>query len=166
MSDAAAPVRAYRLTLRLDADTREDLANALMQMARQIDCDQLSVGVSGGPSSGAVYELLHNPNKTHENYFREVNQYLADSRKQAEIVSHRPKYAVWPGFVNSKTDGQKHMVSCHELMSLYRVDPQDCVLAPPFTDDSYGARISRERIRCMRLIDLYPNPDGQYQLPA
>lgn len=166
MSETAAPVRAYRLTLRLDADTSEDLANALMQMARQIDCDKLSVGVSGGPSSGAIYELLRNPNQTHENYFREVRQYLADSQKQSEIESHGPKYAVWPGFVISATDGQKHMVTGAELMNLYRVDPRQCVVAPPFTDDSYGAWVSRERIRCMRLIDLYPNSHGHYELPA
>lgn len=84
MSEAASPVRAFRLTLRLEADTREDLANALVQMANQIDRDQLSVGVSGGPSSGAIYELLHNPNQTHENYFREVSQYLAAAREKAE----------------------------------------------------------------------------------
>lgn len=82
MDNTAAPVRAFRLTLRLDADTRESLANALMQMARQIDCDQLSVGVSCGPDTGAIYELLHNPAQTHENYFREVSQYLADARKE------------------------------------------------------------------------------------
>lgn len=84
MSEATAPVRAFRLTLRLDADTREGLANALMQMARQIDRDQLSVGVSGGPDTGAIYELLHNPAQTHENYFREVRQYLVEARKKVE----------------------------------------------------------------------------------
>lgn len=81
LSKTAPPVRAFRLTLRLDADTREDMANALMQMASQLDRDQLSVGVSGGPSSGAIYELLHNPNQTHENYFNEVRQYLAERRE-------------------------------------------------------------------------------------
>ena len=44
-------------------------------MALQIDRDQLSVGVYGGTDSGAIYELLHNPNQTHENYFREVREY-------------------------------------------------------------------------------------------
>lgn len=84
MSEVAAPVRAFRLNLRLDADTREDLANAMRQMADQIDCDQLSDGVSGSPSSGAIYELLHNPSQTHENYFREMRQYMAAAREKAE----------------------------------------------------------------------------------
>ena len=83
MSDAVALVRAFKLTLRLDADTRKGLVKALTQMARQIDRDQLSVGVYGGTDSGAIYELLHNPNQTHENYFREVREYLA-AKKKAE----------------------------------------------------------------------------------
>lgn len=84
MSEAPKPSRSFRLTLKLEADTREDLANALNQMAYQIDRDQLSVGVSGGPTSGAIYELLHNPNQTHENYFREVRQYLVAAKEKAE----------------------------------------------------------------------------------
>lgn len=84
MSEIVPPTRAYRLTLKLEADSREDLSNALMQMAGQIDRDQLSVGVSGGPSSGAIYELLHNSNQTHENYFREVHKYLAAVEARAK----------------------------------------------------------------------------------
>jgi hypothetical protein len=76
-----APRRAFHLTLILGADSREELADALRQMASQVDQLKLTVGVSGGPSSGAIYELLSNPEQTHERYFQEVAEYL---RKRKE----------------------------------------------------------------------------------
>lgn len=71
-----APHRAYRLTLKLEADTLDDLGSALMNMSHQVERGELTVGVSGGPSSGAIYELLHDPAQTHELYFAEVRKYL------------------------------------------------------------------------------------------
>lgn len=71
-----APKRAFCLTASVQADTRDDLADALRQMAYQIEREQLTVGISGGPRSGAIYELLTNPDQTHEKYFREVQDYL------------------------------------------------------------------------------------------
>lgn len=71
-----APMRAVRLTLKLEADDRRELACALRNMADQVEREQLTVGVSGGPHSGAIYELLTDPTQTHERYFREVQEYL------------------------------------------------------------------------------------------
>jgi hypothetical protein len=42
----------------------------------EVEREQLTVGVSGGPHSGAIYELLTDPTQTHERYFREVQEYL------------------------------------------------------------------------------------------
>ena len=70
------PMRALRLTLKLEADDRREMAWALRNMADQIEREQLTVGVSGGPHSGAIYELLADPTQTHERYFREVQEYL------------------------------------------------------------------------------------------
>ncbi len=64
------PMRALRLTLKLEADNRPELAWAMRNMADQIEREELTVGVSGGPYSGAIYELLHDPAQTHEQYFR------------------------------------------------------------------------------------------------
>jgi len=75
-----APSRAFRLTLRLDADTRDELARELERIALRIDREELTVGMSGGVSSGYTYELLADPSKTHEQYFEEVRQYLASER--------------------------------------------------------------------------------------
>lgn len=77
------PMRALRLTLKLEADNRPELAWALRNMADQIEREELTVGVSGGPYSGAIYELLHDPAQTHEQYFRDVQAYLADKKAAA-----------------------------------------------------------------------------------
>ena len=70
------PKRAVRLTLKLDADTKNDLARELENIASMIDRDELTVGVSGGFSSGYIYELLHDPEQTHDKYFMELRDYL------------------------------------------------------------------------------------------
>lgn len=77
-----APIRAYRLTLKLDADTLPELASALMNLSLRADRGELTRGVCGGPDSGYIYELLINPAQTHETYFNQVREYLA--RKKAE----------------------------------------------------------------------------------
>lgn len=75
-----APIRAFRLTLRLDADTKDELVHALEAIALRIEREELTVGLSGGVSSGYTYELLADPSKTHAQYFDELRQYLAAER--------------------------------------------------------------------------------------
>ena len=90
MTDGARPpMRALRLTLKLEADNRHELAWALRNMADQIEREELTVGISGGPYSGAIYELLHDPAQTHEQYFRDVQAYLAQAITDAEIDAER-----------------------------------------------------------------------------
>jgi hypothetical protein len=79
MSDTA-PHRAFRLTLRLDADSRDELASALHNFAEQVAREQVTTGLSGGPCSGSIHELLHDPAQTHELYFEQVREYLAGRR--------------------------------------------------------------------------------------
>lgn len=72
------PVRKLRLTLMLEADTVRDLANALTNLAIDAEREGLSQScVSGGMSSSYVYELLTNPEQTHERYFAELRAHLA-----------------------------------------------------------------------------------------
>ena len=86
MTDSARPpMRALRLTLKLEADNRPELALALRNMADQIEREELTVGISGGPYSGAIYELLHDPAQTHEQYFRDVQAYLAQAMTDDEL---------------------------------------------------------------------------------
>jgi hypothetical protein len=77
---ATAPVRAFRLTLKLDADTREGMADALRDLADQVDRNELTVGCYGSPRHGGIYELLTDPTMTHERYFSELHAYLDAQR--------------------------------------------------------------------------------------
>ena len=70
------PMRSFRLTIRAEADTAADLGSELCRIANQIECGKLSFGVSAGVTSGSIYELLHDPNQTHDEYVKQVNEYL------------------------------------------------------------------------------------------
>lgn len=78
--EARPPVRAYRLTLALEADTDGDMATALRNLASRIEREQVSTGVWGSPSDGAIYELLINPSMTHDAYHAELRRYLDNRR--------------------------------------------------------------------------------------
>jgi hypothetical protein len=72
------PHRAFRLTMALEADTRDDLAWALRNLADRVDREQVTVGVWGSPSDGAIYELLADPAMTHDSYHASLREYLAE----------------------------------------------------------------------------------------
>jgi hypothetical protein len=63
------------------------------------------------------------------------------------------KYVVYPGYVKSKTDGQRHWVSYQQLIALYHVDPKECING------------SRPNTFVDRYIPLYPRYDGNYEIP-
>jgi len=63
------------------------------------------------------------------------------------------KYALYPGYVWSKTDGGRHYVSAITLAELYRVNFGECIV------------IRRGRQTRLHLIHLYPSYRGDYSLP-
>lgn len=71
-----APMRAVRLTLKLDADDMRELSYALRTLADHAERGELTSGVSGGPCSGYIYELLQDPTQTHEGYHSALRAYL------------------------------------------------------------------------------------------
>jgi hypothetical protein len=75
------PARAVRLTLKLDADDIGELSSALHNIADSAERGELTTGVSGGPSSGYIYELLQDPTITHDSYHAALREYL-DAFKQ------------------------------------------------------------------------------------
>lgn len=79
----APPVRALRLTLALEADTPEDMASALHNLAYRVERDQVTEGCWGGPSDGAIYELLVDPDMTHDAYHKALREYLDSRPKRA-----------------------------------------------------------------------------------
>lgn len=81
MTDAAKqPHRAVRLSIAMEADTRADMASALIDLACRIERDEVSNGVWGSPSDGAIYELLTDPSMTHDAYHAALVEYLEGRR--------------------------------------------------------------------------------------
>lgn len=83
-----APKRAYSLSLALQADTATDLAMALRGLADRIERGEVTNGVWGSPSDGAIYELLTAPDVTHDSYHAALRDYL---NKRNEVWSESGK---------------------------------------------------------------------------
>jgi hypothetical protein len=67
------------------------------------------------------------------------------------------KYLVVPGRVRSQNDGDEHFIGAARLMTLYGVEPNECVIAPE----------NREGWRAPgHLIVLAPRYDGDYSIPT
>lgn len=63
------------------------------------------------------------------------------------------KYLICPGYVISKNDGDRHYISAHQLMRLYKVKPSECVISnDPDVPTSLLAN----------LLPLRPRYDGDY----
>lgn len=67
------------------------------------------------------------------------------------------KYLVIPGNVISKNDGDEHYISANELIRLYGVQRDDCVIADPSMPRGYYSKYAD-------LILLVPRYDGDYSL--
>lgn len=63
------------------------------------------------------------------------------------------KYLLHPGYVISKTDGDRHYITSQMLMELYNVPPKECVTWNPY----------RPYPNQDKLIDLYPMASGKYK---
>lgn len=63
-------------------------------------------------------------------------------------------YAIYPGAVTSKSDGQMHWVDARQLVQLYGVPPQQCAVVDLRNTgrDTYN------------LIPLHPRFDGDYSV--
>lgn len=64
------------------------------------------------------------------------------------------KYAIHPGYVVSKNDGDKHFIKYHQLIELYGVDPKECFEWSEHTPGhEYG-----------KYTHLFPDYDGNYKV--
>ena len=69
----------------------------------------------------------------------------------------KKKYRLWPGPVESITDGDRHFISAPELARLYGVKMEECEIA--------GFRDRGKLLNGPYLIDLTPRHDGNYEVP-
>jgi hypothetical protein len=76
----------------------------------------------------------------------------------------KPKYVICPGYVTSKTDGQRHYIGAMQLIRLYQVDPKECEIyePAPWWPRSYYRMIEEHQ---QELIRLEPRFNGNYDLP-
>ncbi len=83
----------------------------------------------------------------------------------AKVEEDRPqiKYAVYPGPVQSKTDGDRHFIPSAMLIHLYQVNPAECLVVSR-NDKEY--EIKRKQAEDRGLIRLVPRYDGNYSVPS
>jgi hypothetical protein len=81
------------------------------------------------------------------------------------MTPHGPRYVLCPGYVISRTDGQRHFVGAEQLRRLYGVPARECVTYPQGDGDEADIRrrIWRDPPGA---IQLMPRHNGDYRLPA
>lgn len=72
--------RAHTLILKAGADSAEELAWELRHLADMLEQGKLTVGCIGGPSAGTVYSYRMRPEQTHDVYFQQIKEWLAEER--------------------------------------------------------------------------------------
>lgn len=75
------PQRAHTIILKSGADSAEELAWELRHFADRIERKALSQGCSGGPSAGTTYSYKVLPDQTHDNYFKQIDEWLDRERE-------------------------------------------------------------------------------------
>lgn len=77
------------------------------------------------------------------------------------------KYLICPGEVISQTDGDIHFVSANQLMRLYKVRPDQCIVLPDVSPEpprnNYRQLLLR-RAKRGELKALRPSYTGNYKL--
>jgi hypothetical protein len=81
------------------------------------------------------------------------------------------RYALHPGWITSRTDGDRHFITAGQLAALYGVPVRKCLIIPDESTSQWGSR-KQDRDRLVRyagelkLIALAPRHDGDYSLPT
>jgi hypothetical protein len=73
------------------------------------------------------------------------------------------KYVLFPGWIRSRSDNQRHYISYVKLANLYGVDLKECIVMPDVDSPQYHTEL--QRLADMReLIMLHPQYDGNYTI--
>jgi hypothetical protein len=81
------------------------------------------------------------------------------ARKGAQVRWSKKRFLVIPGTITSKSDGDRHFIGARELMRLYRVKPEECVVMSEEDLVRYNPHRSKYP---MNLVRLEPRSDGDY----
>ena len=74
------------------------------------------------------------------------------------------KYLVIADYVRSKYDGDRHFITCNQLMRLYSVHKEECICLD--NGDRSVPPIRWYHERNPGLIELRPRYDGSYSIPT
>lgn len=66
------------------------------------------------------------------------------------------KYAIHPDYIKSQKDGQRHYITYLQLITLYKLNPKDCILWDYSNENTYRGRNSDD------YIHLGVRYDGNY----
>jgi hypothetical protein len=55
------------------------------------------------------------------------------------------KYIICPGYVTSKTDGDRHYITSRQLIELYGVNPKECAIEKEYIRSAENAIFLRPR---------------------
>lgn len=80
--------RAHTVIISAQGDSAEELADMLHSLAHDLERGQMTVGVIGGSSAGAMYSYRINPEQTHDRYFQQIGEQLkAEKAKRQETAA-------------------------------------------------------------------------------
>jgi len=71
------PKRRVEMSLKVNADSIDELVSYLRNFAFEVSTGTRT-GVSGGHSTGAVYQIVEDESITHESWAVELEKYLAE----------------------------------------------------------------------------------------
>lgn len=85
------PRRCYTLSIEIGADDWAGVMSDLKHIVDHIkECGERCSSVMGGPSSGYIVNIHHDPGMTHDRYFEILDAYIFDDAKKAEWPEVRP----------------------------------------------------------------------------
>lgn len=87
--------------------------------------------------------------------------------RAAKPAKPAPRYLLCPGFITSRTDGDRHHISAEQLARLYGVPLDECLVLNYGGSPGLNHRRAELQSRAARgeLLALYPRHSGDYTLP-
>lgn len=75
------------------------------------------------------------------------------------------KYVVIADYVISKNDGDRHFITCNQLVKLYGVREEECIFMESSIRGKHWPPLGYYYLRHGPLIELRPRYHGNYNMP-